>query len=221
MMTRRTAMELFATSAVTLALGACDSTKYRRYKMSIEVETPEGVKTGFAVREMGLSNNSVMRPAVGQLRGEAVAVDLIGGQTLFALLTGTHGDVDYAMQIGGRAEVWGKSPGEPNKGPVELYPKAPDTIGLKRSDPLPMLVRFRDISDPTSVERVDPDDLASSFGPGVWLKRITIEVTDDPVTTGIERRLGWLTQPLKGYDFRPEGIPVGNFRGLFTTEMFE
>ena len=54
----------------------------------------------------------------------------------------------------------------------------------------PMLVTFTDIDDPSSVQRVDPANLAASFGPGVTLKRITVEVTKDPVTTGIEKRLG-------------------------------
>jgi hypothetical protein len=39
------------------------------------------------------------------------------------------------------------------------------------------------------VQRVDPANLAASFGPGIRLKRITVEVTDDDVTTGIEKRL--------------------------------
>ena len=38
----------------------------------------------------------------------------------------------------------------------------------------------------------DPDNLAGTFGPGVLLKRITLEITDEPVTKGkIERVLGW------------------------------
>jgi hypothetical protein len=57
----------------------------------------------------------------------------------------------------------------------------------------PMLVTFGDEADPTSVTLVDPDDLAATFGAGVKLRRITAELTDDPVTTGIEKRLGWLT----------------------------
>ena len=55
-----------------------------------------------------------------------------------------------------------------------------------------MLVTFGDLDDPTSVAEVDPDDLAASFGEGYALKRITVQITDDPVTTGIEQRLGWL-----------------------------
>ncbi len=52
-----------------------------------------------------------------------------------------------------------------------------------------MLVRFRNIRDPSSVETVDPDNLAKSFGAGVRLKRITVQITDDPVTSGIDKRL--------------------------------
>jgi hypothetical protein len=52
-----------------------------------------------------------------------------------------------------------------------------------------MMVTFGDLADPTSVAEVDPDDLAATFGEGVKLKRLTVELTDDPVTTGIEERL--------------------------------
>jgi copper chaperone CopZ len=45
-----------------------------------------------------------------------------------------------------------------------------------------------------AVQRVDPANLAASFGPGIRLKRITVEVTDDDVTTGIEKRLRWLSK---------------------------
>jgi hypothetical protein len=55
----------------------------------------------------------------------------------------------------------------------------------------PLLVTFGDINDPKSVQRVDPANLAASFGPGIRLKRITVEVTDDDVTSGIEKRLRW------------------------------
>jgi hypothetical protein len=55
-----------------------------------------------------------------------------------------------------------------------------------------VLVRFRDPSDPTRVELVDPLDLAASFGPGVILKSAFAEITGDPITQGIEDRLPWL-----------------------------
>lgn len=71
--------------------------------------------------------------------------------------------------------------------------EVPRTWRASRTKPersaYPMLVTFGDLGDPTSVARVDPDDLAASFGEGVSLKRVTVELTDDPVTKGIEERL--------------------------------
>ena len=51
-------------------------------------------------------------------------------------------------------------------------------------DTWPMMVRFRNINDPKSVERVKPE--------AIGVKRILLETTSDDVTTGIEKRLGWL-----------------------------
>lgn len=57
----------------------------------------------------------------------------------------------------------------------------------------PLLVTFTNITNPTTVQRVDPDNLAATCGPGVSLKRITLEITDELVTEGkIESVLGWL-----------------------------
>jgi hypothetical protein len=73
-----------------------------------------------------------------------------------------------------------------------------------------MLVTFADESDPTSVALVDPDDLAATFGEGTALRRITIELTDEPVTTGIKERLGWLSkypEPRLDPDYRGSTSP--------------
>jgi hypothetical protein len=48
------------------------------------------------------------------------------------------------------------------------------------------------MADPKSVTKLGPDNLSAKFGKGVKLKRITVERTDDAVTSGIEERLGWL-----------------------------
>ena len=59
-------------------------------------------------------------------------------------------------------------------------------------DRLPTTVTFTNLADPTSVKRVDPTNLAATFGPGYRITRATIEVTDEPLTTGIEKKLPWL-----------------------------
>lgn len=203
---------MLAVSVAAVGLWRCSSYNYLRYKMVVEVETPEGVKTGFAVREIGLAKERGLVGIDVKFRGEAVAVDLPGGQTLFAVLRGGDGYVDYGTHIGGRAEVWGKSPDKARDAPVELYPTAPETAGLKHIDPLPMLVWFGDPADPASVVLIDPSDLAASFGPGVKLKQITIEATGDPVTIGINKRLRWLDHHTGTLVTRPIGGTLGDLR---------
>lgn len=71
---------------------------------------------------------------------------------------------------------------------------------------MPMFVRFRDLSDPTSVEKVDSQDFAASFGEGVKLKRVWIEMTDDSVTkSGIRNKVPRLNKLNGGY------LHSGNF----------
>jgi len=74
-------------------------------------------------------------------------------------------------------------------GPTELPRTYPAYKFIDERSAYPMLVTFGDLDDPASVERVDPDDLAAIFGEGVALKRITVQLTDDPVTTGTRMRL--------------------------------
>jgi hypothetical protein len=60
------------------------------------------------------------------------------------------------------------------------------------------MVRFRDLSDPTTAEFVPPHDLASAFGPGVSLKRIALQMVDEPVSNEIPKRLPWRARFAKG-----------------------
>jgi hypothetical protein len=190
-----------AALALPLALSGCHSTPrpqdVYRYKMTVEVETPQGPRTGSSVRELIYHANEGGWFPLGEscasmtMQGEAVVVDIAPGQALFALLTGASGESDYASRIADRAIVdpktgtgWDRTPRR-----VELWPAAPKTPKLVNTDPRPQLVHFRDSRDPKSVAAVDPAHLDAAFGPGVRLKRITVQVTNEPVTRGIEGRL--------------------------------
>ena len=199
------AVGLFAAVIGILLVSGCSSgaTEKIRYKMIIEVETPQGLRSGYAVREVTFSEG-YQGPSIGEdrgsitVKGEAVAVDLPKGQTLFALLTASGGDVDYGARIFDRAFDWypAYAKEEPTASSslssIELWPTAPKTDRMVNTNPVPMLVRFADIKDPKTVEAVKPDALGTIFGPGVKLKAITIQATNEPVTTGIEKRLAWV-----------------------------
>ncbi|MBB4640568.1 hypothetical protein [Rhizorhapis suberifaciens] len=190
---------LFATGMVVLGLTGCAEMFPETYhfRMTVEIDTPEGLRTGSSVYEVRANNKTALLPEEAKrawgVKGEAVAVDLPGGRTMFALLkTGAiHGDlaglsmtaldpafkndvVESAARISARQNI---------RQSAEVRP-----------EDYPMLVTFRNMADPTSVARVDPVNLAPSFGAGYRLKRITVAVTDEDVTTGIEKRLGWLAQ---------------------------
>lgn len=215
----------FGLGAVALAgavlLSGCDTKNMQwdegfffvphRYALKVEVETPEGLRTGYSVIEVKFGYGSY------KITGEAVAVDLPKGQTLFGLLRNGR-DVDWARnayawlgkerlaswQIDGGigsdredgpdssergAYFWGNVADYRGTVPVpRLWSYAP---GDKAADNYPYFVRFRDIRDPKSVEQVDPDNLAKSFGPGYRLKSLTATFTDAPVTRGIEKRFTW------------------------------
>jgi hypothetical protein len=63
------------------------------------------------------------------------------------------------------------------------------------------LVRFRDINK-KSLVAAPPDDLAASFGPGVELKRVILELTNDPVTPPPEIWPHWLKVKNQNAEFR-------------------
>ncbi|MCB2077622.1 MAG: hypothetical protein KDE55_07980 [Novosphingobium sp.] len=195
------ACRLLSVAAICLALiflSACKSnvSEYR-FEMTVEVETPDGLKTGSSVYAVRAGNKTRLTSEEGtrslSQRGEAVAVDVAPGKTLFALLkTNAHwGDVaSLSMQaLDPRFTKRYDSVGTAARLAARDATAPPAIV-----DPAiyPMLVTFTDIDDPTSVQLVDPDDLAATFGDGYALKRITVRITDAPVTTEIERRLGWL-----------------------------
>ena len=231
-MARRGVLGLVFAVASGVLLSACKPSKppssTYRFRMIVEVETPEGIKSGSGVLEaQGLRTNNLDTGGQGsrtKLEGEAVAVDIAPGKTLFALLRmagGSSSDdnlsimsmkaMDPAYKNDRKVSAQRIASGDGITSPAEV-----------RAADYPLLVTFADPADPTSVQRVDPANLAASFGPGVTLKRITVEVTKDPVTTGIEKRLGWLLDKNRkrfGPDNKPAGIPLGNYSGLFSTEL--
>ena len=77
---------------------------------------------------------------------------------------------------------------------------------LRDSDQ-PVLVRFRDVADPTSAEQVYPNQFAETYGAGASLERATLSITQDPITEKIDQVLPWLANA---------GDRVGGFRPEMT-----
>lgn len=192
-----------------------------RYRLTVEVETPEGVKSGSSIIEVQQtlvrSGSSPANQAVERrVRGEAVAVDLPGGKTLFALLRSDN-DIDWASRVFVLLAPLRKQAFEDSlddvlevKGEQALPRMWPAVSTIPERSAYPMLVTFGDLAKPASVAEVDPDDLAATFGEGVKLKRIAVELADDPVTTGIEAKLPWVTKHIGTLVYRPRDLPIGD-----------
>jgi hypothetical protein len=233
-----------ATGAIVFSLCGCEPGDFGsnriyfepiRYRLMAEVQTPEGVRSGSSVIETvwdrGLSGATV--------RGEAVAVDLPDGQTLFILLR-TASNPDWA------AGVPGIDPPDDPKHPVnadEREAEAGRQVAWMRANRdvhylwggdvpedkaqyLPYMVRFTNLSDPKSIKLVAPGDLAAAFGAGYSLRSLTVQITDAPVTAEIGSRLPWLSDgklrfvepyrdPVTGYAApRPDRAEIPDLSGL-------
>ncbi|NBW76085.1 MAG: hypothetical protein EBR34_09815 [Sphingomonadaceae bacterium] len=195
--------------------------------MTIEIETPQGLKRGSSSYEVTARNRFGLDPS-GTVRewtveGQAVIVDLAPEKSVVALLKTVnlagHDDLAFTSM----------SALDPlfNYDYVESAERIAGGDGIRSQalvDPsnYPLMVTFRNLEEPASIVRLAADNLAQEFGPGVHLKRVLVELTEEPVTRGIEQKLPWLPavyQMLRGTSFHPEGIPVGDFKGLFSTQL--
>ncbi|MGD9851517.1 MAG: hypothetical protein AB7T38_09635 [Nitrospirales bacterium] len=170
-------------------------------KMTVEVEVEGQPYSGSSVVEMSVFGHPDLPLVHGnrdlEMQGEAVMVELQDNRYLFALLTYNAFLASKVFQdrmegaLSESGERWAK-----------IISNLRETREINPKD-YPLLVTFTDINDPKTVKTVDPDNLAGTFGPGVSLKRITLEITDEPVTEGkIAQVLGWIDD-LKKYRTDP------------------
>ena len=195
----------------------------RRFRLTIEVETPDGVKSGSSVIETRFFSSGCWLPEAcgmrAQARGEAVFVDLGHSKNLIALLGwGPKGadqeklyELTRAALAPGRKVNWEDE--YKLKGEGDLPPAY-----------VPTFVIFGDLNDPKTARVVRLDQFEQVLGLSAHFKRAWIETTNDPVTRKIEQILPWLPSH-KGYlagerpdltNTRPSGNLTGNefIRGL-------
>jgi hypothetical protein len=171
-----------------------------RYRLALQVEADGKQHTGSGVIQATYGKNITLLGSSAEIyiniKGEAVAVDIPGRGTLFAVLKAGESPRSSPQWIVPKAFGFrGGALGSPPEPSFNRLRALTGRVEIAPSD-LPLLVRFRDINDPKTVERVDSGNLAASFGRGVFLERAFLEITRDAVTRGIEKRLAWL-EPLR------------------------
>jgi len=166
-----------------------------------EPPLPKGLRSASAVYEVTVSKSwfRLLPEELGggiATAGQAIALDLATGPVFVVMNAPTDNEgmgalatktfcpeltenkefVQAARYI--NLHFWGKLK-------VELPKQAPAPFGGMMQN-WPVMVRFRDMKDPASIEQVD----ASKIG----VKRIWLQATRDPISTGLEKRLLWLKQ---------------------------
>jgi hypothetical protein len=189
--------------ALLVAIYEFGYTHRYRYRLTVEVEVDGQVKSGSGVVQVISRLDFVPgRPLkyTTTFSGEAVYVDLAPRGNLFALLAAPDGfDAGYMP-----SKVFFRYPTSASREEHERRFEELNRLVKTRAqvelrpEQLPMLVTFKHLNDPKSVVWVYPTDLAAAFGQGVRLRRATIQMTDDPVTTGIENKLPWIVT-IRGY----------------------
>lgn len=185
-----------------IVLSFCQ-TSYRWYEaLQVEVETPQGVKTGRSVVRVSRSVEYFVPgwtggKGSGGHRGEATVVEVLPGRYLFALLKmGEYRDNSfYGFD---RNTLFTRVFPDKLQGGIDAYGPRMRALRETRNIPrsaYPVLVTFADLNVPGSVRQVDPDNLAATFGPGVRLKSLTLTMTNENYTMGkVVKILPWLPE---------------------------
>lgn len=194
-------------------------TTYYRFRMTVHVETPQGLKSGSSVLEARtrrypewttLGNNT----GETSLVGEAVFVDLgldenNSHKNLIALLA--HGErakgIDFQFLPGKVfASVLSHSrETDLRDRAMELSKLPAGTKAELRGELIPTLVSFSNSNDPNSGVVLRPDSFDVAFGKGFRLREVSIEIISggswlrefsgsagEPVTRRIEKKLPFL-----------------------------
>lgn len=195
------ARKIFLMSLALLCISGCDYffPTILHYKITIEIETPKGIKVGEAVRKVSWMRQPRITPETQQLgqslKGEAVTVDLGERGAVFSLIASNSYEELYEA-------IPAKNTNSSSER-IQFYRNLKIGTQAELKHHHPKMVTFNDLSDPKSVKLVyrqnwehenykTEDHFNEVFGEGVQLKQITIEITDAPVTWKIREWLPWL-----------------------------
>jgi hypothetical protein len=148
------------------------------YRLTIEVETPEGLKSSSSIARVQLIDNDISYSSPFgfgcNLWSEATVVDLGARGRLIALLP--RGRTDPCMVV---PDLVGNGQRPGNLADIHRIGRLrPQTLQVP-PDRMPILIRFKDTSGPYyDAERLDPAALDLAFGAGVRLKSVTVTILD-------------------------------------------
>ena len=174
-----------------------------KYRLTVEVETPEGVKLASGVMAVH-PDRSYSRGGHTRTRGDAVFVDLGGSKNLVALLAHLDKSVELDDMNYLALRAYNAAGRKVSFNDMNRMTGAVPVQGAL----IPVLVSFGDLGDPMTARAVQPDEVEAVLGKGIHLHGISAEVVPnglwpldlggpfgEPVTRGIEAKLPWWNRP--------------------------
>ncbi|MEH2547339.1 hypothetical protein V1283_003984 [Bradyrhizobium sp. AZCC 2262] len=172
-----------------------------KYRLTVEVETPEGRKSASGVMAVHPDRSYTRR---GQTRtlGDAIFVDLGQGKNLVALLA--HVDKNLVLDDMNYVALRAYLAATGKRVPFSEMSRLTGVV-LVKGELIPVLVSFADQAMPGTARVVLPDDAEAVLGKGYRLQGISVEVVPngywpldfggalgEAVTRGIQAKLPWL-----------------------------
>ena len=189
-----------------------------KYRLTLDVETPEGRKSASGVMAVHPDRSYTRR---GQTRtlGDAVFVDLGQGKNLVALLA--HLDNRLVLDDMNYVALRAYLAATGKRVPFSEMSRLTGTVPVK-GELIPVLVAFADPAAPGTARVVRPEDAEAVLGKGYRIEGISVEVVPngywpldfggplgEPVTRGIQAKLPWLdvTGDSAATALRAAGLP--------------
>src|SRR6056297_2639954 len=163
------------------------------YRLVLEVEDHGEIRTGSSVIGVSFSPlapwiHSEFGSSKTRIRGEAVVVELSTGQVVVAtLMHGPRGNTEQMQSLASRT-LGANAPG--NLRDARNWTGKGEVTG---SD-IPSMLLFKSRDEPSGGRWVAPDEFEEKIGPNIQLRRMTLEMTSDPVTRQIEEKLPFMAR---------------------------
>jgi hypothetical protein len=189
---------------VVVGLAGCWRSTYPwNQKLSVTVSTPSGEKTAASVHSCFGKVGSVPMTGFSSgagCKGEAVILEVKPNKYLFVLME------DKTAYLAHFAFPRLSA----NDDPDDFYAALVATRDVGDVPPkrYPLMVTFDDINNPKTAKQVDPANLAGTFGDGYALMGMTLEITDEAMTSGqVEKVVSW-DRSLKGSIGKDMSLPL-------------
>ena len=205
-------MKIVAAAVVAIVVAGIGYTLWARhettfrYRLTVEVASGGLIYTGSGVIEVQIGIPIVALNGIAatpRVTGDAVVVEVPHHPPIFVLLTAQKNS-DWDSTIAFKLfrdrlpDHQGKSATEAARDDTAAMVRLRAKAEVPRES-YPLMVAFRDINRPASVYQVYPGDLSPPLDAGARVISMTIEMTDAPVTYGIEKRLPWLGTTITAY----------------------